>query len=846
MNDKDIQSLLKLLNIDNLPDVSVYLSTSSTSTSTAGGSPFSPIFKHYQAVMARLMNIVLHSLGALRKLVIDYEKLRQSEACTSLRSDYDSPPPAATTEAGAGEGGMIPDRGLRFQRELFTYAAKALLDRLLTGQDLGEKDPLRDLVESFPWKHSMASSHWLMVAWTLMLPHLHGNEKDEGDDRVDEGDKTSEAGGSAIHRQQVHEVLKFYPTSMAELDKVGQHYLAYALRCPYLDVVEEVLRYHPAGATLVDPKGRQAIHYAGHYCQSVETLYVLTKYTKKSLPQLLLYARDDYGNTALHYASRGRCSMEVLKEIVFACPELARLTNNDGELPIHVASGQGSVEVVQTLAMTYPQAIQLTDRLGWLPIHHAAYHNASVEVLKYLVSCDNQALLRRHASTQRLALHYAVVHCPSVEAVNYLLDLYPEGVKTFDCHRRLPLHYCIARCTVWTRTRLRILQLLLSAYPHGVGMADEEGYRPIDLVRRDLPRHGDRIERLLLRADPTQDPAALAALTYQAASKGHHEDWDQGKRWDQGARTRRRRGGSASEDGSESRETGRSSYRRSARSRRRRREAEEEEDSVQRTRETEESGSSYSFTPREEEGFYQDYEDDEWEEEETARQSSVSESARTYDSASRFSYPEQEDGGDESYASQSVSWRSGSEGGDESFVNGSASWRSGTEGGGTEMDGKSRGWDSARDTVSSYQRSETSSHMYAASIRSEDDYYDENEDVGSGRSTNRSGRRDASANSEYSESGSRREEGGSEGNRSVTSLSVASQKKPLPSAAATTTALLKTAVGGNRMSVTSNDRPRNILPTIHSGKSSRDNDGDGSTGGSKISQGVGNSSSRRS
>eukprot|EP00981_Chlorochromonas_danica_P011698 scaffold4213_cov201-Ochromonas_danica.AAC.7 len=883
MNDKDIQSLLKLLNIDNLPDVSVYLSTSSTSassTSSSSSSPFSPIFKHYQAVMTRLMNIVLHSLGALRKLVIEYEKLRQAEACTSLRSDYDSPPPppaTTTTEAGVGGGGggggVIPDRGLRFQRELFTHAAKALLDRLLTAQDLGEKDPLRDLLESFPWKHSMASSHWLMVAWTLMLPHLHGNEKEEeegeGEEEEEEGRGSVHERGSAIHVEQVREVLKFYPTSMAELDKVGQHYLAYALRCPYLEVVEEVLRYHPAGVTLVDPKGRQAIHYAGHYCQSVEALYLLAKYnnnnnnsnTTSTLPQLLLHARDDYGNTALHYASRGRCSLEVLKEIVFTCPELARLANNDGELPIHVATGQGSVEVVQTLAMTYPQGLQLTDRLGWLPIHHAAYHNKSVEVVKYLVSCDSQALLRRHVNSQRLALHYAVVHCPSVETVSYLLEGYPEGVKTFDCHRRLPLHYCLARCTTWTRARLRILLLLLTAYPYGVGMKDEEGYRPIDLVRRDLPRlHGDRIERLLLRADPSLDPAGLAALTYTAARQGHHQDWDQ---------TRRR----ASEDGSESRETGRStsygrrSRRRGRGSRRRRRRREGEEEDDDRTRETEESGSSYSFTPRDEGGGGGgDYEeDDDWVEEEeeegtagsqsSRRSYSVSESARTYDSASRFGYPEQEEGGggggggggdERSYESQSASWRSGrsEEGGEEedSFVSGSASWRSGrSEGGG------GGGWDSA--SASSYQRSETSSHMYATSIRSEDDddYYDY-DDIGSGRSggSNRSGTRS-------------RERGRERGSASVTSEhnSVASQRKPLPSAAATTTALLKTAGagaggggGGSRPSISSSNdhRSRSILPTIHSGKSSsREYDGDGSTtggggggGSSKVS------SSRRS
>ncbi len=104
----------------------------------------------------------------------------------------------------------------------------------------------------------------------------------------------------------------------------------------------------------------------------------------------------------------------------------------------------------------------------------------------------------------------------------YLIDAYPDGAQTFDVNRRLPLHNCIARCTYMNPARLRCLRLLLEIYPPGAGMAGTDGRTPLDIARRD--RHGDLVLRLLLRADPTQDPIALGEISYVASRmKYKHE-----------------------------------------------------------------------------------------------------------------------------------------------------------------------------------------------------------------------------------------------------------------------------------------------------------------------------------
>lgn len=480
MENKDVQAVLRLFGLDALHENST-MGYSSQSQAT---------ILDRQELVSRLMNVTLHCLGAIRKLVIEGEKVRIGKDCTDIDG----------TQRDSGEDCLL-------ERQVFALAATTIVDTIVQGKELLYTDPTKDLIDSYPWAHSLTTPHWLMLDWVIMERNIR-DSKTVGE-----------------HIEMTRQTLKYYPDSMAEVDKFGQHYMTYALRSQSLELLQELLHLHREGAVLPDGKGKRAIHYCAQFSQSVESLVVLANTAKKPLTQMLASQLDDYGNTALHYAAGGTCSIELLKEILFSCPEAARARNNDGLLPLHVAAGKAPLATVQILFTAFPTAIGITDRNHWLPIHHAAYDSRSVDVVQFLHEAYPQATSKPNGASGRIPIHYAAVKCLSSKVIDFLLRAHPDGAKTFDAHRRLPLHNCIARCEHMTPARLRCLRALLEAYPHAAGMADEEGRTPLDLARRD--HQGALVLRLLLRADPAQDPEALAELTYRASrAKYRHRDDD--------------------------------------------------------------------------------------------------------------------------------------------------------------------------------------------------------------------------------------------------------------------------------------------------------------------------------
>eukprot|EP01031_Cornospumella_fuschlensis_P036237 gene36237-43958_t len=478
MENKDVRSVLDALNINLWNDVS-----------TEYGSTVASVADRNETI-TRLMNVTLHCLGAIRKLVIENEKVRVGLDITDLNG----------STSDSGDVSLI-------QRQIFASATKTMVDTIVSGKELLPSDPMKDLVDSFPWSHTFQSPYWLMLDWALMTKYIDGNTDDQ------------------VIMETSRDVLKYFPDCLSEVDKMGHHYMTYAIRSQSTDLLKQMLYYHPDGHKIADGKGRRAIHYAAAYSQSVETLLILSNNKRSALAHMLLNTLDDYGNTPLHLAASGHSSITVLKEILFACPDAIRVRNNDGMLPLHIAAGKGSLENVQALVSAFPNAINVTDKNHWLPIHHAAYDNRSVDVVKYLCEAFPDPLRKPQSSSGRLPLHFAAVKCLSSKVMKYLLDAYPDAAQTFDCHRRLPLHNLIARCDYVTPARLRCLRLLLDAYPHAASMRDNDGRTPYHLAKRD--NHGPLVLRLLLRADPGQNPEELAELTYLAAKAKYREDGEE-------------------------------------------------------------------------------------------------------------------------------------------------------------------------------------------------------------------------------------------------------------------------------------------------------------------------------
>lgn len=464
-------------------DVDLLLRQIGLRTSTEDGSQYD---HPREEMIDRLMNMTMQCLGALRMIVVEDEKIRISNDSTDI------------------DGSQRDDgKGKRIKRRVFGTGVQNMLDVILQGQELDGMDPLKDLVESFPWGPSIKDSGWLSLPWLLSEGMSERNNEEQQNE----------------HIQSVQHYLSNFPESINEIDKKGQHYMTYGIRTNALPLLETLINQNKSCVKFKDGTGKQAIHYAAEQSRTVQYMYSITEAMGKPMQQIMVDYADDEGNLPIHCAANGCCTLDVMKEIIFSNPDAVRVPNKEGKMPLHLAAGKNDVEIVAALFAAFPNAVSVPDKTGWLPLYHAAFTSRSVDVIKFLHEMYPEAINKPHYSG-RLPLHYAAVTCVSSKTMKYLIENYPDGAKTFDTNRRLPLHNVIARCTHMNPARLRCMRLLLEAYPSGAGMAGSDERTPLDLARRD--DHGDLVLRLLLRADPDQDPEALGEISY-AASKAKYK-----------------------------------------------------------------------------------------------------------------------------------------------------------------------------------------------------------------------------------------------------------------------------------------------------------------------------------
>lgn len=441
-----------------------------------------------EAAISHLMNMTLQCLGAIRALVIESEVVRISHDSTDIDGSQ--------RDSGNAQ---------HLQRQVFAQAVQTMSSTIVVGRELDRQDPVKTLVESFPWKPNFLSNQWLMLQWQLMdLPPRDALLNEENSDHQ-------------TYMRLVKEVVRYYPQSLAEIDKFGQHYLYYVIQSQSVPLLRLFLRYHSKIIRLPDHHGKLPLHYVVTHSQHVEALYLICEKMGQSLAEVSQNLRDNYGNSLLHLASAGDSCEAIQQEILFAHPEGVKVPNNDQQYPLHFASATTTqVAKLQKLFTAFPEAITLPDRRGLFPLHQAALTNRKVEVAQYLHQCFPEAMKIPLVSCGRIPLHYATVKCTSTKLLRWMLEVYPASAKVMDENKRLPLHNLIARSdNVWSPLRVKCLRMLLDVYPDGASFRDKGGYTPLAIARRD--GHGDLILRLLLRADPSQDPEALAEISYIAA-----------------------------------------------------------------------------------------------------------------------------------------------------------------------------------------------------------------------------------------------------------------------------------------------------------------------------------------
>lgn len=251
----------------------------------------------------------------------------------------------------------------------------------------------------------------------------------------------------------------------------------------YGQVAGSILTVFPEIAAQITPStGKVLLHHTALRASSAMAMEAL-KMVLKAFPAGA-WTADRTGALPLHWMTHNpHCSQEMVAFLVAANPKSPWVADVDGYLPLHWAVNQDepNVDVVAALIAANASAAAKPCIKGSLPVHWAVNREGKGLHMGVL-----RALLQVHPDGARtfdkagwLPLHQLVNRANvSMEGLRLLLDLYPHGLQCPNGNGQLPLHRCLDQATPC----LEAVHVLLEAFPGGAKVADDEGYLPLHLA----------------------------------------------------------------------------------------------------------------------------------------------------------------------------------------------------------------------------------------------------------------------------------------------------------------------------------------------------------------------------
>merc|ERR1712137_423194 len=230
----------------------------------------------------------------------------------------------------------------------------------------------------------------------------------------------------------------------------------------------------------------------------------------------LLKAKDDLGNTLLHYATMGadgssNNSVEVAEYLLDREPSMQFIQRwGDGKTPLHVAidygrSGKQLVRMFMERIREKENELTRRTRNGKTVLHYAA-RNDCLESVTLLASCLSSRLstaLHLQDSNGCTPLHYAVRNdnfgqggsAQQSQLVFLIRKLAsPQAIEARDVGGQTPLHYAVQR----KGEAVRLIIPLLATGHSTLLAADTEGRTPLHVAV--LQNSGDAVDQLLKAA----------------------------------------------------------------------------------------------------------------------------------------------------------------------------------------------------------------------------------------------------------------------------------------------------------------------------------------------------------
>ncbi|XP_062583268.1 uncharacterized protein LOC134245034 [Saccostrea cucullata] len=153
----------------------------------------------------------------------------------------------------------------------------------------------------------------------------------------------------------------------------------------------------------------------------------------------ILFAKDNEGNSLLHFACEGG-NIDILRKLLDEGFQLHSVTYK-GKTVLHIASQFGHVPICKYLLSKSHDLLAMIDRRGGHAVHFAS-EGGNIEVLKLLV--NNNIDPKQLTKTGRNILHIASSNNQQ-DMSRYIVEKYPELLDSVDNQKWNALHFATAK-----------------------------------------------------------------------------------------------------------------------------------------------------------------------------------------------------------------------------------------------------------------------------------------------------------------------------------------------------------------------------------------------------------------
>ena len=274
-------------------------------------------------------------------------------------------------------------------------------------------------------------------------------------------------------------------------------YKSFPAACKNKRVTEGIIRclleFFPDAINLTNEQGWLPLHWA---CYNINATLEMIQLLVDAAPDSVRSVTNNKGSTPLHKLCCNKTideanAVQILKLLIEECPEVVRHADNDGELPIHLASGRRSPEFCRVLFEAYPGSVRSATNNGNMPLHCLCRNMrvdeaAAIQLLNFLLEKCPEAV--RHANNKgHLPIHLAAGKAKSAHFCRVLIEAHPGSERITTNNGALPFH---CACSY---NSLATVDYLYKVYPDAIHHTNAQGHYPIHgaiqgMKRRDYRR----------------------------------------------------------------------------------------------------------------------------------------------------------------------------------------------------------------------------------------------------------------------------------------------------------------------------------------------------------------------